>query len=74
MGTCYSLFFVIFIFFPLFEPLYNLDVFIFYFWHKLKYSLALGRLDSSLLLKFSKIVLKKATRINNLILLFTHEF
>ena len=57
-----------------FELLYNLDVFIFYFWHKLKYSLALERLDSSLLLKFSKDVSKKATRINNLILLFKHEF
>ena len=57
-----------------FELLYNLDVFIFYFWHKLKYSLAFERLDSSLLLKFSKDVLKKATRINKLILLFRHEF
>ena len=57
-----------------FELLDNLDVFIFYFWHKLKYSLALQRLDSSLLLKFSKDVLKKATRINTLILLFKHEF
>ena len=57
-----------------FELLYNLDVFIFYFWRKLKYSLALERLDSSLLLKFSKDVLKKATRINTLILLFKHEF
>ena len=57
-----------------FELLYNLDVFIFYFWHKLNYNLALECLDSSLDLKFSKDVLKKATRINNLILLFKHEF
>ena len=57
-----------------FELLYNLDVFIYFFWHKLKYSLALEHLDSSLLLKFSKDVLKKAIGINNLILLFRHEF